>query len=70
MLSIIITTPVMAEAPPVILFDQGHNQRFLINKEGPLQLTGLAGIFKEQGFKVDSHEGAIDKDALAGADHW
>jgi hypothetical protein len=58
----------MAEDIPTVLFDQGHNQRFLINKEGPLQLTGLAAIFKEQGFKVAAHEVTIDVNALANAE--
>ena len=64
--SIIFAVPVMAEAPPVVLFDQGHNQRFLVNREGRLQLTGLAGIFKAQGFRVAPHERPIDPQTLAG----
>jgi hypothetical protein len=67
-LTILFATQVMAEGLPNVLFDQGHNQRFLINKEGPLQLTGVAGIFKEQGLKVTSNEGVIDKDSLATAE--
>lgn len=50
-----------------VLFDQGHNQRFLISKEGPLQLSGLAGIFKDQGLSVAPHEGATTREALAGS---
>lgn len=65
-LSLVISTPVIAEDLPVALFDEGHNQRFLVGKEGPLQLSGLAGIFKDQGFKVLTYGGALDSEALAG----
>lgn len=37
--------------PPAVLFDQGHGQRFLVENEGDLDLSGLAGIF--QGHRVN-----------------
>ena len=67
LLSIIIAMPAIADELPTVLFDQGHNQRFLINSEGPLQLTGLAGIFREQGFTVQAHSGVIGPANLTGA---
>lgn len=67
LLSIILAAPALAEELPVVLFDHGHNQRFLIDKEGPLQLSGLAAIFKDQGLKSAAHEGPITADSLAGA---
>jgi hypothetical protein len=66
-LSVMLTLPAMAEELPVVIFDQGHNERFLIGKEGPLHLSGFAGVFKEQGFKVETLDGPMTKDALAGA---
>ncbi|MBT0663442.1 DUF4350 domain-containing protein [Geobacter pelophilus] len=66
-LSLMSILPAMAEDLPVVMFDQGHNQRFLTGKEGPLHLSGLAGVFKEQGFKVETLDGPMTKDALTGA---
>ncbi|GAM08963.1 hypothetical protein OR1_01237 [Geobacter sp. OR-1] len=65
-LLLMLTVPVMAADRPVALFDHGHNQRFQIGKEGPLQLSGLAGVFTDQGFAVKAHDGALDADTLAG----
>jgi len=38
-----------ATESPVILFDQFHMQQFFHEKDGPLQLSGLAGILQAQG---------------------
>ena len=38
--------------PPVVLFDQGHGQHFLVDQDGPLNLTQFGQVFKEQGFEV------------------
>jgi len=53
---------------PTILFDQGHGQRFLIDKEGSLHLSLLAGMFRDDGFAVKSNEGEISHEALKEAD--
>jgi hypothetical protein len=66
-LSGFIATTVYAE-PPVVLFDHGHNQRFLADKEGPLQLTGLAAEFRQQGFSIVTHDSQLTAESLAGAD--
>ncbi len=39
---------------PAVLFDQSHGQHFLIQKEGPLDLSALAALFGKQGFGVRS----------------
>ncbi|MSM40027.1 MAG: DUF4350 domain-containing protein [Geobacter sp.] len=49
-----------------VLFDQGHNQRFLAGETGPLQLSGLAGQFTQKGFTVTTQNGPLSKEALAG----
>ncbi len=56
------------EAAPKVLFDTGHGERFLIDKEGPLQLSGLAGICAAAGVEVAKLDKPIDDAALAGAD--
>ena len=45
---------VRADGGAQILFDQGHNQRFLIEKNGELHLSGLAAIIGSQGLVVVS----------------
>lgn len=51
--------------PPVVLFDQGHKQHFLIEKNGALDLSNLADIFKQQGFIVKSSNTQFDENLLA-----
>ncbi len=47
------SAPVHAEHPR-ILFDQGHGQAFVIEKNDDLQLSGLARTFANQGYEVSS----------------
>lgn len=55
-------------AAPVLLFDQGHGQAFTIEKEGPLQLGGLAEIFRGAGWQVTSTSEMLSEKALAQVD--
>ncbi len=57
----------LAEAPR-ILFDQGHRQAFLIEQDGPLQLSGLAGLFQQQGWQVGRSNSLLSEQTLASAD--
>ncbi|MFZ5760186.1 MAG: DUF4350 domain-containing protein [Thermodesulfobacteriota bacterium] len=41
-----------AMAGPVVLFDQAHSQQFLAEGNRPLDLSGLATIFREQGGEI------------------
>jgi hypothetical protein len=47
-----------------ILFDQGHNQRFLIEGKGELQLSKFADILRGQGADVASTKKPLTDDAL------
>lgn len=38
--------------PPVVLFDQGHGQHFLVGNKGELDLSKLGETFTAQGFQV------------------
>ena len=51
-----------------VIFDQGHGQKFVIEKEGELQLSGLAGVLKGKGYEVRVNAGQINGAALKGAD--
>lgn len=55
---------IAAESGPRILFDQGHNQRFLIEEKGELQLSKLADIMRDQGAQVASTKKPLLDDAL------
>lgn len=57
-----------AETKPVVLFDQGHGQAFVIEESGDLQLSGLAGLFREAGFEVKAGRQAINAELLSGVD--
>ncbi len=47
-----------------ILFDQGHNQRFLIEEKGVLQLSSFAAAVRSKGAHVASTKKALDDNAL------
>jgi hypothetical protein len=53
---------------PVVLFDQGHGQAFVIEQNGDLHLSGLAGLFREGGFEVKAGRQTITPELLAGVD--
>lgn len=50
---------------PVVLFDQGHGQVFLIERQGDLDLSSFANLFKEAGFDVRSGQSKITSDLLS-----
>ncbi|MEA3547705.1 MAG: DUF4350 domain-containing protein [Thermodesulfobacteriota bacterium] len=57
-----------ASAEPVALFDQAHGQAFLVEKNGPLDLSGLAGVFAEQGALVRTSSAKISATTLTNID--
>ena len=65
--SLLLPLSVAAEAPKV-LFDQGHRQGFVIEKDGPLQLSGFATLLQQQGWQVASSTQPLTAQALNGTD--
>jgi hypothetical protein len=65
---LLAATVLPAAAAPVLLFDQGHDQRFVIDKDGPLHLSGLAGVMREAGYDVRSSGAPLTAETLAGVD--
>lgn len=57
-----------AESGARILFDQGHDQRFLIEEKGELQLSRLADIMRGQGTTVSSTKKTLDDATLKDVD--
>lgn len=61
-------TTTSALAGPTVLFDQGHGQRFFLDKTGPLDLSSFAGVFRDAGYTVRIGEGALTDKSLTGVD--
>jgi len=60
---------VQAEAKKrTVIFDQGHGQKFVIENEGDLQLSGLSGLLRKEGYDVKVNTGQINDAALNTAD--
>lgn len=53
---------------PVVLFDQGHGQTFVIEKTSDLHLSGLATLFRKAGFVVKAGRQTITPQILSGVD--
>lgn len=55
-------------AGPRVLFDQAHGQQFLVEENRPLDLSGLANLFIEEGAVVTSSSTPITEDLLRDID--
>ena len=66
-LLLLLPLPVLAAAPQV-LFDQGHRQAFVIESDGPLQLSQLADTFARHGWQVNSTGEELTEQRLAAVD--
>lgn len=51
-------------AGPLVLVDQGHGQRFVVEQGGELHLSGLASILKEEGLQVTTGRERITDESL------
>lgn len=65
-LLVLFAATVSFAAKPVVLFDQSHGQRFVVDVPGDLNLNGLAGAMRDAGFEVRISSGPIDGAALSG----
>lgn len=66
---IICRPPAGAHAEkPSVLFDQGHGQRFLVEKKGDLDLSGLAAVLQKEGLAVLYRRGPLRSEDLEGID--
>src|SRR5574341_1406357 len=57
-----------AEAREVVLFDEAHNQKFLVGQSGPLDLSGLAALFQGEGLTVKVNKRMITAEVLSNVD--
>ncbi|WP_298036705.1 DUF4350 domain-containing protein [uncultured Desulfuromonas sp.] len=51
-----------------VLFDQGHGQPFRVEQSGPLQLSNLADLFREEGVRVATTSESLSGPFLSKAD--
>lgn len=54
-------------AGPLVVVDQGHGQRFLIEQKGELHLSGLAATLGEEGVQVTTGRERLTDESLAKA---
>ncbi|MFH1216073.1 MAG: DUF4350 domain-containing protein [Pseudomonadota bacterium] len=57
-----------ALAGPVVLFDQAHAQQFLVEKDRPLDLSGLADVFIDQGAEIRTSDKPLSDQTLGDVD--
>lgn len=58
-------TETTSSGPPVVIFDQGHGQRFAAEDRGPLGLARLTSILQEQKLRVGVLAGPLTPARLA-----
>jgi hypothetical protein len=57
-----------AESPPVVLVDEAHGQKFLIDADGSLDLSKLAAAFRAAGATVEPSKAPLTNERLAHVD--
>ena len=50
---------------PTVLFDEAHGQRFVVEKDRPLDLSRLAAVFEKGGFLVKTNKEELSDQSLA-----
>lgn len=63
-ITLLATSSFGEDALPVVLFDQGHDQRFVIEETGDLQLSKLADAIRSQGAQVVSTKAILTDEKL------
>jgi hypothetical protein len=58
----------VTEAAPLLLVDQSHDQRFVIEKDEPLHLSGFAAVIRSEGLVVRSSSTPLTDEALREVD--
>jgi uncharacterized protein DUF4350 len=64
----LLSASLHAEAQQVILVDQSHDQRFLVEKDEPLHLSGFAAVMKKEGFTVRTGSKPLSDETLRDVD--
>lgn len=64
----LLAAPAASAQQPTVVFDQSHGQLFTIEHSGPLELSGLAGVFRESGLRVRASTAPLGDAVLGRAD--
>lgn len=65
-LSLVLSVVSFAAAAPMVVFDEGHGQRFVAGGDGPLDLSSFGEAIRSQGALVRSHAGPLTDASLEG----
>ncbi len=65
---VLFCSTAFAVAGPVVLFDESHQQQFLIENDGPLDLSGLAAAISQNGCTVRTTVEPLLRENLADVD--
>lgn len=70
LLSLVVfsVTATQSFASPLVLFDEAHRQVFTIGKNGPLDLSSLSALYKDEGVTVRSAVDPLTADSLKAVD--
>lgn len=68
LLILLCSSVVHSVAAHTVLFDESKGQKFVIGKNGPLDLSELANLYQANGFTVSSHSDGLSKETLASVD--
>jgi hypothetical protein len=66
--TLILLFPFTSIADSIVLFDQGHGQQFLVEKNRPLDLSELATLFINEGATITTSRDKISSEVLSGID--
>ncbi|OHB33759.1 MAG: hypothetical protein A2X84_03105 [Desulfuromonadaceae bacterium GWC2_58_13] len=64
--SLVLSVAFPVAAAPMVLFDEGHGQRFVPGGDGPLDLSTLGQTFRSRDIVVLSHAGPLTDASLKG----
>ena len=67
-ITFILLLPFTSFADCIVLFDQGHGQQFLVEKNRPLDLSELATLFINEGATITTSREKISPKVLSGVD--
>ena len=67
-ITFILLLPFTSFADCIVLFDQGHGQQFLVEKNRPLDLSELATLFINEGATITTSREKISPEVLSGVD--
>ena len=66
--SVVFQAHITVAEQKTVLFDEGHGQRFLAEKNDMLDLSRLSQLIQEEGSQIKTSKGVITEQTLSGVD--